>query len=163
MISNPNLQRQIKEVMYRLKLEYGVKCDVYKMLSSATDYDTGLKTQVTSIIPVRRAVKMPQNVARLQYISPNFTQTNKQFITKGLGWDDVTDLFLFEGSDLPGYDFDLSDWIVWNNIRYNVKATEELGNKAGWAVWVSLGKKLGILSEEIQSDLGFLSGVVNEL
>ena len=139
-ISNANLQRQIREGLYRLKLEFGVKCDIYKMVSSATDYDTGLKIQDITKTEVRRVVKMPQNVARQQYISPYFTQTQKSFITKGLGWDEVTDLFIFDGHDIRGYDFDVSDWIVWNHVRYEVKEVEELGNKAGWAVWATQAK-----------------------
>lgn len=137
--------------MYRLKMEFGVKADVYKLNSSSTNYDTGTKTRDITKTSVRRAVMMPKSTVRQQYISPNFTQTNKAFITKGLGWDDVTDLFLFDAADLRGYDFDLQDWIVHNHVRYDVKMVEELGVKGGWAVWATLAKNSG--AEEFHDQL----------
>lgn len=131
---NPNLQRAIKETLYRLKIEYGVKVDVYKLSSTSTDYDTGTISRSITKNSVRRAVKMPEGVGRLQYISPNFTQTQKPFITKGLGWDEVTNIFVFEGRDLPNYNFEIEDWLVHDHTRYEIKVVEELGGKAGWVV-----------------------------
>jgi len=138
--NNAGNKRRIRETLYQLKLDFGVLCDVYKLVSSETDYDTGLKDQTIESRRVRRAVRMPQSIARQQYISPNFTQTNKNFITKGLGWDEVTDVFVFDGRDLRNYEFDLSDWIIWNHIRYGVKAIEELGDKDGWYIGVTQAK-----------------------
>lgn len=138
--SNPGLQRAIRDALYRLKLDYGVLVDVYKLNSSETDYDTGLKTEDITKTRVRRAVKMPAATLRSKYVSPYFTQTNKPFITKGDGWDEVTDLFIFDGQDLRNYDFALQDWIIHDSVRYEVKEIEELGNKAGWAVLTTLAK-----------------------
>lgn len=137
---NPNLQRMIRTTLYRLKREFGVKCDVYKLVSSVTDYDTGEPVRTIQLTEVRRGIKMPEGITQLQYISPNFTQTQKPFITKGLGWEEVTNIFLFEGSDVRNHEFDLSDWIVHNHERYEVKAIEELGSGAGWAIGTTLAK-----------------------
>ena len=164
--NNPNLQRMIRLTMYRLKQEFGVKCDAYKLVSSTTDYDTGLKSRVISMIQVRKAVKMPEGIRQLQYISPNFTQTQKPFITKGLGWDEVTDVFLFEGTDLRGFKFDKDDWIVWNHKRYDVRAIEELGNAAGWVIGTTQAK--GAPPEEfhirlVEQDLGVEGEATNSV
>lgn len=126
--------------MYRLKREFGVKCDVYKLLSTTMDFDTGEPSRTIQMTEVRRAVKMPEGVKQLQYISPNFTQTQKSFISKGLGWEEVTNMFLFEGSDLRNYRFDLSDWIVHDHERYDVQVVEELGSSAGWVVGTTLAR-----------------------
>jgi len=136
--NNPGLQRRIRDALYRLKLDYGVLADVYKLISSETDYDTGTKTESTTKVSVRRAIKMPASTARATYISPYFTQTNKPFITKGSGWDEATDVFVFDGRDLRNYDFAIQDWIVHNHVRYEVKSFEEFGDKAGWLVLTTL-------------------------
>lgn len=138
--NNPHLQRMIRETLYELKKLYGALVDVYRLTSSEMDYDTGIKTRDVSRIRVRRAVKMPEGVTRTQYISPNFTQLNKFAITKGLGWDEVTNIFLFDGQDVRDFNFELSDWVVWNHERYEIKMIEELGNKAGWAIGTTRAK-----------------------
>lgn len=139
-INNANLQRVIRQTIYRLKLEFGALVDVYRLDSSTTDYDTGEITRSITRRRVRRAVKMPEGVSQLQYISPQFTQTQKPFITKGLGWDEVTNVFLFDGRDLRDFNFELEDWLVWNHERFEIKAIEELGNKAGWAIGTTAAK-----------------------
>lgn len=157
MISNPGLQKRIRDALYQLKLDYGVKCDVYKLVSSATTYESGLKTNVTTKTPVRRAIKMPAMTYRANYISPYFTQTNKPFITKGAGWDEVSDVFIFDGRDLPNHDFNLGDWIVWNHVRFEVKDTEEIGDGAGWVVGTTLAKGSPpheIHTQLVEQDLG---------
>jgi len=138
--NNPGAQRRIRDVLYQLKLDWGVLADVYKLVTSETDYDTGLKTETITKNSVRRVVKMPAATARSTYISPYFTQTNKPFITKGAGWDEVTDVFIFDGRDLRDYDFDLQDWIVHNHVRYELKGIEEIGEKAGWMILTTLAK-----------------------
>ena len=138
--NNPGLQRRIRDALYQLKLDWGVLVDVYKLVSSETDYDTGEKQDVIAKTTVRRAVKMPAETARASYISPYFTQTNKPFITKGAGWDEVTDVFVFDGRDLRNYEFEIQDWITWNHQRYEIKSFEEIGQGAGWVVLTTWAK-----------------------
>lgn len=149
--SNPGLQKRIRDALYQLKLDWGVLVDVYKRVSSVTDYTTGLKTENITKTSVRRAVKMPSMTYRTNYVSPYFTQTNKPYITKGFGWDEISDVFVFDGLDLPNYEFEIEDWLVHNHVRYEVKSVEEMGEKAGWVVFTTLAK--GSPAEEIHTKL----------
>lgn len=149
MITNPALQRIIHQTLYQLKLTYGVVCDIYRMNSSETTYETGVIAESRSKITIRRGIKLPSKVSRLSYISPNFTQTNKPFITKGLGWDEVTDVFIFDGRDLRDFDPQIEDWIVYNHTKFNFRVVEELGHKAGWVIGCSQAR--GELLKEIYS------------
>lgn len=130
----------IRDALYQLKIDWGVLVDVYKLTSSETNYDTLQHTENVTRTRVRRAVKMPASTLRSTYVSPYFTQTNKPFITKGSGWDEVTDVFIFDGRDLRNYDWDLQDWIVHDHVRYEVKEIEEMGDGAGWAILTTLAK-----------------------
>lgn len=141
----------IAQTLYRLKLQFGVQTDVYRYNSTETNFDTGERTRSVSRYRVRRAVKMPEGVRRQQYISPYMTQTNKPFLTKGLGWDEVTQVFLFDGADLRNFNFELEDWIVWNHERYEIKAIEELADKAGWMIGTTRAKSSA--AEELHIEL----------
>lgn len=162
--SNPNLQRVIRQALYRLKLQFGVLVDVYELVNTNTNYNTGVKTREIERVRVRRAIKLPQQTTHKQFISPNYTQTNKSFVTKGMGWDEVSDTFLFDGTDLPNFDFQLKDcWLVWNHVRYEIKVIEEMGHRAGWVVGTTLAK--GTPANEfhielVEQDVG-LSGSIS--
>lgn len=138
MRSNPKAQVTIRRAMYMLKQQYGVAVTVCKVTATTTNYFTGVTTTSESKTPVRRACLMPLEVTRGNYVSPFYTQTNKPFITKGgMGWDDASRLFIFDGRDLPDHQWDLQDFIVYEGHRFDVKSFEEFGDKAGWAVWTT--------------------------
>lgn len=136
-----------------LKQQYGVPCRIYKVSSSTTDYDTGVTTTSVDRKTVRLGCLMPQEVSRGNYFSPFYNQTNKPFITKGgMGWDEAAQLFYIDGRDIPGYQWDIQDFIVCNGRRYDVVSFEEFGDKDGWAVWTT--QSVGTEGQEVwQQDL----------
>jgi hypothetical protein len=145
---NPNLQREIRATIYQLKKEYGAPVDVYKMDAASTDYKTGVKTATKSVISVRKAVVMPATTLRKQSMGISYLSASKPFASQGgQGWDGTTTAFIFEGSDLPGYDWEVEDWIVYRDRRYDVAEIETLGHDAGWLI---IGKEVkGAVPERI--------------
>jgi hypothetical protein len=106
---NPNLNRILKQAIYQLRNEYGAPVQVYKIDSAATDYKTGVKTATKSVIDVRKAVV-------------------------GQGWDGTSRAFIFLGSDLPGYEWEVEDWIVYRSRKYEVTDIEALEFDTGWMI-----------------------------
>jgi hypothetical protein len=148
MNGNPNLNRELRLTLYQLKKEYGAPVDVYKLDSSTTDYKTGVKTATKSVISVRLAVVMPATTMRKMFQGISYLSASKPFASQGgQGWDGTTRAFIFEGRDLPGYDWEVEDWIVYRDRRYDVSEIELLEHDSGWLI---IGKEVkGVVPERI--------------
>lgn len=148
MSGNPNLNREMRQTLYQLKKEYGAPCDVYKLDSASTDYKTGAKTATKSVISVRKAVVMPALTMRKIFQGISYLSASKPFASLGgQGWDGTSRAFIFEGRDLPGYDWEVEDWIVYRDKRYDVAEIEELEHDSGWLI---IGKMVkGVVPERI--------------
>ena len=145
---NPNLNRIIKQTLYQLKTEYGAQVQVYKLDSATTDYKTGVKTASKSVITVRKAVVMPAASLRKFVQGISYLSASKPFASQGgQGWDGTSRAFIFLGSDLPGYEWEVEDWIVYRDRRYDVAEIETLEFNTGWMI---LGKEVkGSVPERI--------------
>ncbi len=132
---NPNLNRLLKQAIYQLKHEYGAPVQVYKIDSAATDYKTGVKTATKSVIDVRRAVVMPATTMRKFFQGISYLSASKPFASQGgQGWDGTSRAFIFLGSDLPGYEWEVEDWIVYRSKKYEVSEIEALEFDTGWMI-----------------------------
>jgi hypothetical protein len=167
MRSNPKVKQAIRQTFYMLKQQYGVPCRIYKLTDSDTDYETGQTDNVVERRSVRLACLMPSEVARSNYFSPFYNQTNKPFITKGgMGWDEAARLFYIDGRDIPGYNFAVQDYIVCNGQRFDVLSFEEFGDKDGWSVWTTQAldtKPEEVWEQEPESSLSFEDSVDGEV
>lgn len=150
MSGNPNLNRIIRQAIYQLKTEYGAPVDVYKMDSASTDRKTGVKTATKSVISVRKAVVMPMATMRKMFQGISYLSASKPFASMGgQGWDGTSRAFIFEGRDLPGYEWEVEDWIVYRDKRYDVAEIETLEYDTGWLI---IGKEVkGSVAERIIS------------
>jgi hypothetical protein len=78
----------------------------------------------------------------------SYLSASKPFASQGgQGWDGTTRAFIFEGRDLPGYDWEVEDWIVYRDRRYDVSEIELLEHDSGWLI---IGKEVkGVVPERI--------------
>ena len=145
---NPNLNRTLRQAIYELKHSYGDTVDVYKLDSASTDYKTGVKSATKSVITVRKAVVMPATTLRKFFQGISYLSASKPFASQGgQGWDGTSRAFIFEGRDLPGYEWEIEDWIVYRNRRYDVSEIESLEFDTGWLI---IGKEVkGTRPEQI--------------
>jgi hypothetical protein len=134
--------------LYQLKHEYGAEVQIYKLTAASTDYETGVKTATKSVITVRHAVVMPATTMRKIFQGISYLSASKPFASQGgQGWDGTSRAFVFEGRDLPGYEWEVEDWIVYNDRRYDVSQIEELDFNSGWMI---IGKEVkGAVPERI--------------
>lgn len=135
MNGNPNLNRELRQVLYTLKKEYGAPVEVYKLTASATSYKTGVKTATKSVTNVRLCVVMPALTMRKMFQGISYLSASKPFASQGgQGWDGTTRAFIFEGRDLPNHEWEVEDWIVYRGKKYDVSQIEELEHNSGWLI-----------------------------
>jgi hypothetical protein len=132
---NPNLNRILQGALYKLKLEYGTEIQVYKLDAASTNYETGVKTATKSVQTVRKAVVLPASSVRKIFQGISYLSVSKPFASQGgQGWDGTSRAFIVEGRDLPGYEWEVEDWIVYRDKRYDISDIEELEFNSGWMV-----------------------------
>lgn len=134
-MSNSNLNRTIRQVLYSLSHEYGNPVTVFKMLDAETDLDTGEKTAVTDSFEVARCVVLPSTSLRKFFQSVYYLRESQQFTSQGgQGWDAMSRGFIIEQAQLRNYEFQVEDWIVYKGRRYDVQSIHELEDETGWLI-----------------------------
>lgn len=135
MAGNPTLNRMIRQTLYDLKKRYGDEITVYKLSSATTDYKTGVKAATTTSVDIRKAVVMPTSEVRKFFASISFISASKSFLSPGQqGWDQSQRGFIIDARDIPGFEFDPEDWIVYRGQRYEVVMIEKLEYDTGWLI-----------------------------
>lgn len=135
MSGNPSLNRMIRQTIYDLKHRFGDAVTVYKVQDSSTDYKTGVRSIETQSYPVKKCIVLPNTMTRELYQGVSYISASKSFTSLGgMAWDQGKRGFIFEGRDLPGYEWEVEDWIVYRGKRYDVDSIEELEYNAGWMI-----------------------------
>lgn len=123
-VVNRNLNRRILQALYMLKRQYGGSIAIYKKGTQTTDYDTGNKTIVKEVYPIRRAIILPVKVAREAVQTISVISANKAFVV-GADYDAGTRMFIVDRRDeanLP--ELTENDWIVYQNRKYEIQKFE---------------------------------------
>lgn len=135
MNGNPNLNRMIRQTIYDLKHRFGAEVTVYKVLDSNTDYKTGVKSIETSSRFVKRGIVLESSHSREVFQGVSYLSASKSFASLGgQGWDESKRAFIFDGADLRDYAFELEDWLVYRQKRYDIESIEELEFNSGWLI-----------------------------
>ena len=144
---NRGMNRFIRKTLYSLKRQYGGRVDVYKLDSTDTDYETGVKTYVRTMICVPRCVVLPVKIQREVVQSISQVSANKTFVYGGT-YDAGTRMFIIDARDLPGaYEMTNDDWLVYDGHRYDIKSITEFEQHTGWVI---VGKEVkGVRPEQI--------------
>lgn len=134
MSGNPAQNQQIRLALYELKKRYGDFISVYRLLSATTDYETGAKTATKESFDTR-AIVLPTSEIRRFVANLNFISSSKPFVSPGIhGWDQSQRGFIIDARDIPGFEFETEDWIVYRDQRYEVSFVEKLEFDTGWFV-----------------------------
>ena len=125
------LQQMSPLVLYCLKRDYGGSIDIYKLLSSEADVETGKRVTKVQRYHVHRAIVMPVRMARSQ-IMLRTSLHNKAFLNLN---DTGTREFIIECKDAKGLvEMTPDDWIVYNHHRYQISTVETFEVASGWVV-----------------------------
>jgi hypothetical protein len=144
---NRSMNRFIRRTLYSLKRQYGGRVDVYKLIETETDYETGEKTYDRTMITVAKCIVLPVKIQREAVQSISIISANKEFVYGGT-YDAGTRTFLIDARDLPdGYEIANDDWLVYNSRRYEIKTISEFEQHTGWVV---IGREVkGVRPEQI--------------
>ncbi len=144
---NRSLTLRIRQALYALKKEYGAGFDIYKLLTTETDVQTGQKTITKEKYRIRRGPVLPVKVNRTVQQSISLISSNKEFVTGGT-YDAGTRDFLVDRRDCPDLPtLTADDWIVYNGGKYQIKNFEEFEVEAGWIITAT--KLIGEIPEQI--------------
>lgn len=144
---NRGMNRFIRRILYSLKRQYSGRVDVYKLGSTATDYETGEKTYTRTMICVPKCIVLPVKIQREVVQSISQISANKMFVYGGT-YDAGTRMFIIDARDLPAnYEITDDDWLIYDNRRYDIKSITEFEQHTGWIV---IGKEIkGVRPEQI--------------
>lgn len=134
---NRNLTMQVRRALYSLKRDYGARIDIYKLVSSTTDPQTGDKVITKLMIPIQRAVVLPVSLDRTAIQSIALISSNKEFVSGGSYDKGTRDIFV-DRRDCPSLpELTADDWVVFNEEKYQIKKVESFEINAGWIITAS--------------------------
>jgi hypothetical protein len=132
---NRNLLQRMRQTLYALKRKYGERIDIYKLVGSTTDAQTGAKIVSTTVLTVRRAIIMPARTTREAKQSPSLASSNKEFAGIGGSTDIGTRDFIIDRRDTPSIpNLTNDDWIIFSGAKYQIAAVETFEPNAGWII-----------------------------
>ena len=141
------MNRYNRKTLYSLKRQYGGRVDIYKLATTATDYETGVKSYTRTMVTVPKCIILPVKVQREAVQSISIISANKSFVYGG-SFDAGTRTFIVDARDLPdAYEIQNDDWFVYNGRRYDLKNISEFEQHTGW---IMIGREVkGVRPEQI--------------
>jgi hypothetical protein len=116
-----------------MKAEYGGPITIYKLNSAGTDRRTGTKTVDRDSVYVDRAVVLPDMLTRTAVQTISLISANKQVVQGGT-YDPGTRRFIIDRRDVPNWELQQDDWIVYTGFRYDIKSIEDFEQDTAWLV-----------------------------
>ncbi len=131
-------ERQIwqfmRQALYQLKRQYGATVTVIKLNDAQTNYQTGVKAIDKTIHNVRRAIMLPEEIARNVEQGISHLSANKMFVSQA-GFDLGKATFIFDARDLPaGFKWGLDDHIIVAGESFKVSEIDEFEYDSGWVI-----------------------------
>lgn len=120
-----NQLRFIRDVIYNLKRDYGVKIKIINTLTSDVNRATGKKIVTRDIKIVQRAIVLPSRNQREFYYDLSFIAANKNF-TMGGYVDTDERKFIVDRRDLKGMIISVGQsYLIYQDQRFDVKEVAE--------------------------------------
>lgn len=154
----PNM-RFIRNLLYKLKRQYGAKITLYKTLTSDIDPKTGRRTTTRKVIPIKLAIVLPDTLARKVAFEHGYLSTNRKFTYGAQQVDQNQRIAIIDGQDIPkNTSIEIETSIIFENERYVVKSSDRMDIGFGYIltlVRVDNSLPLQILDYSISQELSF--------
>ncbi len=128
----PNILN-IREVIYSLKRDYGVRGTFIKIIREETNSVSGQRSVEQKIVDINKIVVLPENLARKFWYDVGFLKANTNF-TYGGEVSVVTKNILIENKDLNALTITDRDFFVLDFIRWHIEKVTELEFNLGYIV-----------------------------
>lgn len=124
----------MRRALYQLKRQYGASVTVVKLDDAQVNYATGVKVVNKTIHNVRRAIMLPEEIARNVEQGIAQLSANKMFVSQA-GFDLGRATFIFDARDLPGgFKWGLDDHVLVSGESFKVSEIDEFEYDSGWVI-----------------------------
>ena len=128
--------RQIKNILYQLKKDWGIAMDLRNQ-TSVVDRKTGMTQKSYVSTPVRRGILLPVKLTPSFVYDLSFIAANKNFTYGGL-FGAGSRVVIVDGSDVPStFTVKEDTQLIIAKAVYSVKNVETLVNKLGYLLTVT--------------------------
>ncbi len=127
------LKRTIVRTLYMLKRQYGGTIDIYTLVSSGTNQETGVVTLVKSVVHVNRAIVLPAQMQREVKKSISQISAQKMFVVGGT-YDAGRRIFIIDREDALTLDLTNNSYLVYRDRKYEIESFQEYEFDAGWII-----------------------------
>jgi len=128
--------RQIKNILYQLKKDWGIAMDLRNQ-TSVVDRKTGMTQKSYVSLSVRRGILLPVKLTPSFVYDLSFIAANKNFTYGGL-FGAGSRVVIIDGSDVPStFTVKEDTQLIIAKAVYSVKNVETLVNKLGYLLTVT--------------------------
>jgi hypothetical protein len=128
--------RQIKNILYQLKKDWGIAMDLRNQ-TSVVDRKTGMTQKSYVSLSVRRGILLPVKLTPSFVYDLSFIAANKNFTYGGL-FGAGSRVVIVDGSDVPStFTVKEDTQLIIAKAVYSVKNVETLVNKLGYLLTVT--------------------------
>jgi thioester reductase-like protein len=150
----------IKNVLYKLKLDYGTPIDIYRYGSQTVDTRTGKIEKPKTVIKLSLAVVLDNGSKR------EFVPSKNADFNYGGYFDTDKHVCIIDAEDVP-FNFvpTMEDYIVHNNTRWAISSITELISAYGWVIMMKDTQGVPpaqLLSDSVCTDLDIDQGAHND-
>jgi hypothetical protein len=146
--------KYVKNAIYRLKQRMGLPIAYHVIDQHSVDTETGIKNTVLRVINIKKAIVLQTHQLRSLVYDIAYLSANKDF-TEGGYFDSEDRRVIIQTSDLNGLKPNISDYIIFENVRYDIKEIKEYENNYSYEFRVRK-----IRGQEITRIVSRLSGLI---
>lgn len=114
----------MRDILYELKKDFGVKGALYKIASNSNDLGTGVKTLTKTKYSINKIIVLPKSYITAKIYSLSYIAANKNF-TYGAYFNKDTKVFLIEKRDINNVDIKPEDYLIIEHERFEIKELQE--------------------------------------
>ena len=103
------------------------------MGDATTNHLSGIKDVPRAVTHIRRGLILPSKSLREFQRDISLISANKAFVMGGT-FDTSTRTFVVDRVDAPNLELTVSDWVVYDNRRYEVKEFTEFEFDSAWVI-----------------------------
>jgi hypothetical protein len=132
-----NNLRQISNIIYRLKRNYGVLVILRRLIKDRTDLETGRVSREYTQVKIKRGIVLPEKLIPTFAYDLAYIAANKNFTYGGL-FGSSTRLVILDGKDVPStFIITENDELVFSDKVHAVKSINDTAEKKGYILTVT--------------------------
>ena len=143
----PNLNF-IRRILYKLKRNYGFELQLYKIVSTANNIESGKQYVSTAKYTIKKAIILTAAELKRQFqYDMSYVAANAKFSYGGF-YDTESLYVIVDCRDIPrGFEITLNDFAIHNRKRYSFDKVDLLEHRL--AIWIEMRQSKGSVPMEL--------------